>query len=150
MKINEILSLELIRTNYEAKNKDALLSSMVEWIGESGKIFDIEKAKQEVFHREEIMSTGIGKGIALPHAKTNAVSNFVASLCILEKPIDFDSLDNEPVNIVFLMLGTPEKLGEHLRILSKVSRMMSNESLKKQLLEANSATQVLSIFGEYE
>lgn len=150
MKINEILSLELIKTNYETKNKVALLNSMVDWIAETGKIFDIDKAKQEVFHREEIMSTGIGKGIALPHAKTDAVENFVASLCILEKPIDFDSLDNEPVSIVFLMLGTPTMLGEHLRILSKVSRMMNNESLKKQLLEANSAHQVLNIFEEYE
>ncbi len=146
MKITEILNKETLAVRVKAKNKEESLKILVDIAAKSGKIIDLEKALQEVFAREEVMSTGVGEGIALPHAKTNAVESQIAACITLEEPIDFDSLDGEPVNILFLLLGREDNVGAHLRMLSKISRLMNNDSFKAQLISANSVEQLEKIF----
>ncbi len=146
MKITEILNKETLAVRVKAKNKEESLKILVDIAAKSGKINDLEKALQEVFAREEVMSTGVGEGIALPHAKTNAVESQIAACITLEEPIDFDSLDGEPVNILFLLLGREDNVGAHLRMLSKISRLMNNDSFKAQLISANSVEQLEKIF----
>jgi fructose-specific phosphotransferase system IIA component len=146
MKITDILNKNTLDVRVKADNKDEALKILVEVAAKSGKINDVAIALQEVFAREDVMSTGVGKGIALPHAKTNAVNAQIAACITLEEPIDFEALDGEPVDILFLILGREDNVGAHLRMLSKISRLMNNDSFRAQLLSANSPEQMEKIF----
>ncbi len=150
MKISEIINIESIKTNLKVENKEELLDILISLADKSGKIKDKAEARREVFERENIMSTGVGKGIALPHAKTNSVSDSVGGLVTLKKPIDFDSLDGKPVKIAFLLLGMESNVGTHLRLLSKISRMMNDEDFKSELLKRENAKEVIDLFRKYE
>jgi len=150
MKISDILNVNSIKVNIHVDNKDDLLEIMVFLAEKSGKIIDRDEAKHEVFEREKIMSTGVGKGIALPHAKTNAITDTVGALVTLSEPVDYDALDNKPVNIVFLLLGLESNVGNHLILLSKISRLMNNDSFRGQLLECKKSDEVIELFNKYE
>ena len=111
MKIKECLSVDSIEVGIVAGCKIDLLDRLVELAGKSGKIPDLDVIRKEVFERERIMSTGVGKGVALPHTKTNSVEGFVASMVVLSQPIDFDSFDGDPVNIAFLLVCKENNVG---------------------------------------
>jgi len=150
MKIIDVLQKESIELNLSFQNKDELLSYIIQLAERSGKIADIESASKAVFDRERIMSTGVGKGIALPHAKTNSVADSVGALIILNSPIDFEALDGKPVNIIFLLLGRESNVGNHLRLLSKVSRLLNNDAFRSKLLKSETSDEVINIFSEIE
>lgn len=150
MKIIDVLQKESIELNLSFQNKDELLSYIIQLAERSGKIADIESASKAVFDRERIMSTGVGKGIALPHAKTNSVADSVGALIILNSPIDFEALDGKPVNIIFLLMGRESNVGNHLRLLSKVSRLLNNDAFRSKLLKSETSDEVINIFSEIE
>jgi fructose-specific phosphotransferase system IIA component len=150
MMITDIIDNKSINLNLSVTNKEELLDQMIFLAGKSGNIIDQQEVRNEVFEREKIMSTGVGKGIALPHAKTNAITKTTASMAILKEPINYQSLDEKPVNIVFLILGMENNVGNHLRLLSKISRMMNNDSFRGKLLEAKSASEALELFKKFE
>ncbi len=150
MKISDFLDINSIKVNIRTDNKNDLLETMIFLANKSGKIIDQEEAKQEVLEREKIMSTGVGKGIALPHAKTNAIIDTVGALVTLSEPIDYNALDNEPVRIVFLLLGLENNIGNHLILLSKISRLLNNDSFRGQLLACPNSDAVIELFNKYE
>jgi PTS system fructose-specific IIC component len=150
MKITDILNKDLIKIKMIADSKDDLLNKMMVLAENSGKIIDSEDARSEVFERESIMSTGVGKGIALPHAKTNSISSTVGALAIMKEPMDYDALDGNPVNIVFLLLGTENNVGNHLRLLSKISRLMNNDTFRAHLTQAQSTEEIMDLFVKAE
>lgn len=150
MKISEILKKENILFNIEAENKFDLIGKLVDNIAQTKNLNDREKLYQEVLKREKIMSTGVGKGIALPHAKTNLTKDMLGALVLLKEPINFESLDDELVSIVFLLIGSENNVGIHLRVLSKISRLMSSDAFRSQLAECTNADEVLALFVTYE
>jgi len=96
------------------------------------------------------MSTGVGSGFAIPHGKTDAVQDIVAAFAITEQPIDYQSLDDQPVRIVFLLVGKDNSVGPHIKLLSRISRLMNKEEFRKKLIEANSPSEILQIFKQEE
>ncbi len=150
IKLSDILNKVSIKLNASIENKDELLSDLVNLAGISGNISDLEKALSDVITREDIMSTGVGKGIAIPHAKTTAISKTVAALITLNNYVDYDSLDKKPVNIAFLLLSEPVNIGNHLRLLSQISKLLNNESLRDRILESKSEEEVLDIINLFE
>ncbi len=150
MKIVDILSINSIRLGLQAENKKYLLERMLDLAMESGRITNREEAKKEVFEREKIMSTGIGKGIALPHAKTNSVSDSVASLAVLGTPIDYDAIDGKEVSIVLLLLGRESNVGSHLRLLSRISRLLNDDDFRQSVLDCSTPEELLSRFAAAE
>lgn len=150
MKISEILNLNSILLKNKVSKKEDIINLALDLANKSGKINNFEVAKNEVFKRESIMSTGIGNGIALPHAKTNAVDNLIGAFITLENPANFDSLDDSKVNMVFLLLGQDSNVGIHLRLLSKISRYLNNDLFKSQLLALETPEEVLELFNKYE
>lgn len=150
MKISDILDEKSVLVQLEASSKSELLEKMMGLAMNSGRISDKSAAFKEVLEREKIMSTGVGKGIALPHAKTNVVDGSVGALGILKKSVDFNSLDSKPVNIVFLLLGKESNVGNHLRLLSKISRLMNNNEFRESLEKKNNAREVLQLISEFE
>jgi fructose-specific phosphotransferase system IIA component len=148
--LHEIININSIKIGLTAKTKDDLLKEMVDLAGNSNKIRDKEKALKEIMHREEIMSTGIGFGVALPHAKTNVVEDTIVAVGVLAEPIDFQSLDNVPVNIVFLLLGRENNVGLHLKLLSRISHLMNDSEFKEKLLAAKDETTAYYLIKEYD
>ena len=150
MKISDILSPEVIEVNLEAADKDDAIRKIIEIASRSKKILDINKVTETIFEREKLVSTGVGKGFAIPHGKTDAISDIVASFVITGNPIDFDSIDGEPVRFIFLLVGKETLLNTHIKLLSRISRLMNKEEFRDKLLEAKSKEEVLNIFKEEE
>lgn len=150
MNIYEILSIETIIPNIEASDKDSLLKMMIDMLNDTGKVKDKIRASKEIFERERIMSTGVGKGIALPHAKTSAVDNSLGALITLSKPLDFEALDGNPVNIVFMLLGTEDNVGKHLKLLSKISRIMNNDDFRTAIINSKTASEIYNFILNFE
>ena len=123
---------------------------LIDMVSDHPHVLDVDAVKKAVLEREAMMSTGVGKGLALPHAKTPAVGGMVGALVTTTKPVDFGALDNEPVRIVFLLLGKLDSKSLHVRILSRVSRVMNREEVRKQILAAKSAEELLAILGQYD
>ncbi len=96
------------------------------------------------------MSTGVGKGLGLPHAKTAAVNGILAALAVCKHPVDFESIDNEPVRIVFLLVGKQDAKSQHVRILSRISRMMNQKDTRDRILAATTSEELLSVIEEVE
>jgi len=150
MKITSILTEDLIKVNLSGDSKEDVINAIIDLASVSHKIKDIDKVRHAIFEREKIMSTGVGKGFAIPHGKTDAVSDIVAAFAVTEKPIDYQSLDHEPVRLLFLLIGKDSLVGAHIKLLSRISRLMNKEELRVKLLQASSAPDILSILKEEE
>ncbi len=141
----DLLNKKTIAVSMKAANKDELLKNMMDLASESGNVTDRQKALDEIMQRERIMSTGIGHSIALPHAKTEAVKEMTIAVAITESPVDFDSLDNKPIEIVFLLLGQVSNITEHLKTISEISQLLNCEETKGQMIKAKSSDELLKV-----
>lgn len=134
----------------QAANKDEVLKKLVDVLAKTEYVKDSTELLRVITEREKLMSTGIGHGVALPHSKSNVVSKSVAALATLQTPVDFDALDDAPVSIVLMLVGTEGNVGVHLRLLSRLSRMVGSEQFRAQLQSAPTVESVLSLFASYE
>lgn len=150
MKISSILNEHLIQVNIPGTTKEEIINAIIDLAAKSDKVTDVEKVRQAIFEREKIMSTGVGKGFAIPHGKTDAVTDIVAAFGVTENPIDYNSLDHEPVRLLFLLIGKDSLVGAYIKLLSRISRLMNKEDLRSRLLEAGSAQAILAILQEEE
>ncbi|MBZ0201665.1 MAG: PTS sugar transporter subunit IIA [Ignavibacteria bacterium] len=150
MKISDILSADVIAVNLEVADKDDAIHKVIDLAAKSGKILNLDKVSQTIFEREKLVSTGVGKGFAIPHGKTDSISDVVAAFAITKEPIDFDSIDGEPVRFIFLLIGKENLLNTHIKLLSRISRLMNKDDFRERLLEADSPEAVLGIFKEEE
>ncbi|MER3330149.1 MAG: PTS sugar transporter subunit IIA [Candidatus Kapaibacterium sp.] len=149
-KITEILNEKCIILNSELNDKDDIIEALVELAAKSGNITNTSKVLEEVFSRENLMSTGIGNNIAIPHTKSEDIKELTASLITLSKPVNFDSLDGKKVSIVFLILSNNEELGLHIKALSKISRILHNRSFFEDMLNVSKNTEVIELFDNFE
>ncbi len=150
MKITDILNEKVIVTNLPGTTKSDILNAMIDLAAKSDRVTDKERMRSAILEREKIMSTGVGSGFAIPHGKTDAVQDIVAAFAITEQPIDYQSLDDQPVRIVFLLVGKDNSVGPHIKLLSRISRLMNKEEFRKKLLEAKSPPEILQIFRQEE
>lgn len=150
MKISDILSADVISVGMDVTDKDDAIRKIIDLSEASGKILDKEKVTKTIFEREKLVSTGVGKGFAIPHGKTDAISDVVAAFAITKEPIDFDSIDGEPVSFIFLLIGKENLLNTHIKLLSRISRLMNKDEFREALLEAKTREEVLKIFKDEE
>lgn len=150
MKITDVLTEQVIRTNLPGSSKDEIINAMIDLAASQDKVVDKEKLRAAIFEREKIMSTGVGSGFAIPHGKTDAVNDIVAALAVTAQPIDYQSLDEQPVRIVFLLVGRDNMVGPHIKLLSRISRLMNKEEFRAKLLEAKTPLEILEIFRTEE
>ncbi len=148
--IHQLLNRDTVRVGLPGETKNEVLNNLIDLLEGQPGVRDLEKVRQAVFARENVMSTGVGKGLALPHAKTDAVDRTVAALAITEKPVDFDAIDGKPVRILFLLVGTEDAKTQHIKILSRISRLMNRDDFREQLLEARDADEVLALIEKGE
>jgi len=150
MRISDILKEDVVVTGLTGTTKTEILNAMIDLAARSERVLDKERMRSAIFEREKIMSTGVGSGFAIPHGKTDAVQDIVAAFAVTENPIDYQSLDDQPVRLVFLLVGKDNSVGPHIKLLSRISRLMNKEDFRKRLLEAGSPSDVLQIFKDEE
>ncbi len=150
MHISSILDTQFIAIKLQAESKEDVLNQMVDILGASPKVLDLERVRKAIIERERIMSTGVGHGFAIPHGKTDALTDIVAAFAITAQPIDFQALDDQPVRLVFMLVGNETHVGTHLKLLSRVSRLMNSDSFRSQLLQASTPDAVMDLFNQEE
>ena len=150
MKISDILTENLVATGLPGNTKNEVIDAMIDLVASSPKVLDKEKVRKAIFEREEIMSTGVGNGFAIPHGKTEAVSDIVAAFAVTAQPIDYQSLDEKPVRLVFLLVGKDNLVGPHIKLLSRISRLMNKEEFRRRLLDMKSPREILDAFRQEE
>ncbi|HET6510611.1 MAG TPA: PTS sugar transporter subunit IIA [Candidatus Kapabacteria bacterium] len=150
MRLSDYLRPEYVAIGLEADSKEDLLEKMVDLAGKNPAVQDKSKVRSAIFEREKIMSTGVGKGFAIPHGKTDAVDDIVLSFAVTDGPVDYASMDNEPVRLVLLLVSRDNLVGQRLKLLSRASKVMNNDDAREDLLKAASVQDVLAIFQREE
>jgi len=150
IKVSDILAPTAVLLDQDVDSKTDILQRLVDAVAAAGTVSDVAELRRVILEREKLMSTGIGNSFALPHGKTSVVSTSMAALATLRTPIDFDSLDDKPVSIVLLLVGTENNVGMHLRLLSRVSRLVGNEGFRTALLNAHSVSDAIDVFSTFE
>ena len=147
--ISEHLKEERIILDLKAETKEEAIKSLAEVFKGSREVNDFDKFLADVFEREDLGTTGIGLELALPHARTDAVSSFIA-VGRIDKGVDFKSLDGEPVKLIFLMATPKEEVQNYLKILAHLTRLLKKESLRASLLEVKTPQEFIEIFRKEE
>ena len=148
--IHELLAPERVRVGLPGADKDSVVDALLDLLDGHPAIRDLDEVREAVWTREGELSTGVGKGLGLPHAKTSAASGTAAAFAVTEAPVEFAAIDGEPVHLVFLLVGTEAAKSEHIRILSRISRLVSRRSLREKLMQAQTPEDVLSAFADAE
>ncbi len=118
-------------------NKSQVLEALMSLVVRSGKVTDAEKFKRGIYHREELMSTGIGYGVAIPHVRCNAVQDIVLAACVVKNGVpDYESLDDVPIKLAFMIAAREDQHATHLKLLSQISRALKVQEYLAALLQA--------------
>ena len=150
MKVSELLKPEFIISELKGETKEDIINELIDIFKNDPRVDDIEKVRSAVLEREKIMSTGVGKGFAIPHGKTNAVKEIVGAFGKIKDGIDYDSLDGNPVHLVFLLVGKDNLISTHIKLLSRISRLMNKDDFRHRLTEANSSEEIVKLFKDEE
>ncbi len=126
--------------------KVQVINQLIEKAVGNGTLTCPNQFKEAIFDRESIMSTGLGMGVAVPHAKIDGINEFFVVCGVLENPVDWDALDGEPVDLVFLIGGPAERQKDYLMLLSKITLVIKNEETRKALRDATSAEAFMKQF----
>lgn len=149
MSLTELIQSNCIQLDVAAEDKSALIRRMVDRLAQSEIVTDPDAVLRALLERERVMSTGIGGGVAIPHAQSPAVARLAVSLARPATEIPFESLDEKPVRLVFMIVG-PEERGGFIRILARISRLLYTGDLQKRLLLAKTPDEVQRIIAEEE
>jgi fructose PTS system EIIA component len=150
MKIEGLLSEKYIVLNLDLDLKSKVIDKMLSIVADHPGVLDIGKLSEDVIRREQDMSTGIGKTLALPHAKSAGVTEPVMAFATLRNGVNFDSIDGEPVRIVFLLATPEEMLAEHLKFLGRITKLAGRDDIRQRLILSSSAEEVIELFREEE
>jgi len=145
MKIMDFLCPDAITIDLKAQDKKAAITELVEMLAKAKKIKKIDNVIETVLEREKLGSTGIGQGVAIPHGKTDVLAEQVGALGISQKGVEFNSLDGEPVHLIFFLVGPIEVAGQHLKALSRISRLFKDKFFRQSLMGAKSVDEVIKI-----
>lgn len=148
MDLKSVLTKESVNLHLKGTTKEEIIDEMLEILVKGGKVTDKEAARECVLARERKMSTGMKHGIAIPHGKTDTVTDLVACIGISDTPVDFDSLDQEPCRIFIMTLSPVNKTGPHLQFLAEVSLLFKSAEKREQILNMQNETDVIRILTE--
>ena len=150
MRLTDLLDTERVRVPLESEGKAALLRELVDLVMGPGPDARADEVLRAVLEREMVLSTGIGGGVAIPHAKTNAVSTLRIAAGRTAHGVEFDALDGEPVRLCFLLVGPESDAGGHVKALSRIARVVRRESVREQLNQASSVDEFLRVLDQAE
>lgn len=151
VKITDYMSEDLISLKLKSKNKDDVLMELADLIAISPEVHNEENViYKALIEREKLGSTGIGKGVAIPHAKTDAADRLTIAFGISKEKIDFKSLDNESVNIFFVFASPMKDSQVYLKVLARISRLIREEEFRNELLACKTPAEVIECINKKE
>jgi len=150
MKFADFVNVESIRAELTATSKDDVIREMTAALVESGHVAadDLESITTAIMKREELGSTGIGRGVAVPHTKHPSVDKLVATVAVSSEGIDFNSLDGEKVQLLFLLISPPDRPGDHLRALENIARQLRDDMFCKFLKQSKTSADIQQLLDE--
>ncbi len=148
MKISEILNKDLLIADLQSKNKKGVLEELAEVLVNQRKLQDLDQVVEVLLDREKLGSTGIGDGIAIPHGKIRGLREVVASFGRSREGVDFESIDQKPTHLFFLLVAPENSAGIHLKALARISRLLKDPSFRRRLMEAEGGEELFRIISE--
>ena len=150
MKFADFVCQGAIRAELAAEDKESVIRELVTALVEAGKVSETDKEDivKAIIKREELGSTGIGRGVAVPHTKHPSVERLVGTVGISHDGVDFDSLDGEKVQLLFLLISPPDRPGDHLRALENISRQLRDDMFCKFLKQAKTCEDICQLLEE--
>ena len=145
MKISDILKKEHIIKELNSCDKKNVLDELSSFLEDEGEIANKESLLAALIEREKLGSTGIGENVAIPHAKISEIDKIITVFGRSKNGVEFESLDQKPVNFIFLVIAPENSTGQHLKALARISRLFKNPSLRESVLRTNEADQIYSI-----
>ncbi|HEB30151.1 MAG TPA: PTS sugar transporter subunit IIA [Spirochaetes bacterium] len=146
MALVDLISPEIVKVPLSADNKPAVIRELVQILKDAGKIDDIDIVLEAIHKREDMGSTGLERGIAVPHAKTGSISTLTISIGISPQGIDFNSIDGKPSRLFFLMLAPPDQSGPHIEALAEIARLSRSSAFISTLVSARTPQEVVELF----
>ena len=150
MRIHDLLDESVVKVGLESIDKEECFEEMIDLLVRGGRITDRSGALTAILQREEQGTTGIGRGIAVPHGKHPSVTGLVAALGVSQKGIEFDAVDNEPVYLVLMLLAKNNDPGPHIQALAETSRLLLVPGFYRKIIEAGTAGEILEIINAEE
>ncbi len=148
LKILDFLSASAVVPELAASSKRAALEELIAVLKKEGKVKDAATTVNVLMEREKLGSTGIGQGIAIPHAKSDQASQVVAAFGLSRRGVQFDALDGEPVNIIFVLVAPPDAAAMHLKALARISRLLKDKFFRQSLREARTVPDIMKLIRE--
>lgn len=148
MALIDLISEDVIRVPIQATSKSAVIRELLDVLADTGKVSDVERAYNALLERESKGSTGLGDGIAVPHAKTDAVQTLTVALGIAPNGVDFAALDGQPSRLFFLLLAPPDQAGPHIEALAEIARLSHSQAFLRVLVASKSPAEVIEMLRE--
>ncbi|NLX05944.1 MAG: PTS sugar transporter subunit IIA [Phycisphaerae bacterium] len=149
-KLSEVISADCIVVPMSATDKQAAIEELVQALCDAGRLTDPKPLLEAVLAREATRSTGIGQGLAIPHGKCGGLGGLVGAAGKPKMPIDFESIDGQPVNFVVLFGSDIDQTGPHIQALARLSRLMTTPSFREKISQAKTSEEVYRAFVEHE
>lgn len=150
MQLSEILNPSCIKVPLVATDKQAALFELVDLLGDSGVVSEIQELKDAVWQREQTRTTGIGHGIGIPHGKTGCLHDLHMAIGIPSAPLDFGAIDGKPVQLIILLASPADQTGPHIQALAKISKMLTDDTFRESAKQAESAEQLFEMLVKHE
>jgi PTS system fructose-specific IIA component/PTS system nitrogen regulatory IIA component len=150
MKFSDFVKTESIKAEISAADKESVIRELVACLVESGELQDAQQDSivDAILKREELGSTGIGRGIAVPHTKHPSVDKLIGTVGVSSTGVDFRSLDGEPVNLFFMLISPPDRPGDHLRALENISKQLRDDTFCRFLKQSKTAADIQQLLEE--
>jgi PTS system nitrogen regulatory IIA component len=150
MKLSDFIIRDAIITDLQATTKEEAIREIVKSLHDAGYLAeaDLESVAKAILNREELGSTGIGQGVAVPHTRHAKVNRLLGTVALSRRGVEFAALDGEPVEILFLLISPPNQPGDHLRALENISRHLKDEKFVSFLRQARTREQVIDLLDE--
>ncbi|MBI1884014.1 MAG: PTS sugar transporter subunit IIA [Chlamydiae bacterium] len=150
MKFKDFLKSEAIQVGIKSLNKKDVIEKLVDILVGTYRLSSRQEILNSVLEREALMSTGVGKGLAIPHGKVDAVQEVIGSMVILSPGVDFGSPDEMPVEIAILLMASTKETGPHIRTLAHISRVLQDDELRENLIKAKTPREIFDWLDKKE
>jgi fructose-specific phosphotransferase system IIA component len=150
MKLSKFSEENLVTFQLKSASKEDAIVELVDLVSLSTMVKDRDQLLSDVLERENLVTTGVGYGVAFPHAKTSAVKGIVIAFGRSTNGIDFDAMDHKPVNLFFLIAAPEDAIGAHLNVMARLSYLMKSETNRQKLMEAGSPGDVLALMDNVD
>jgi fructose PTS system EIIBC or EIIC component len=150
MKLSDTLALDRVTLALSSTDKDGAIKELLDMLNQSVPLSDPEAVLKRILYEESIMSTGVGSGLGIPHARSDQVDGVVTALGISPEGIDYGSADGEPVRLVFLILSSVSAMPAYMSVLSRTSRIFDQEEMRNRVLAAESAEEIINLIRSQE